>query len=76
MLLDRCFKCNKPYYGGDYACAAAGGGANFDPSELMCGACSPVASEDCIKHGKDYLEFKCRYCCSVVRFKFAQDIQV
>eukprot|EP00475_Leptophrys_vorax_P038285 TRINITY_DN6722_c0_g3_i1.p1 TRINITY_DN6722_c0_g3~~TRINITY_DN6722_c0_g3_i1.p1 ORF type:complete len:948 (+),score=190.30 TRINITY_DN6722_c0_g3_i1:135-2978(+) len=59
-----CFKCGKPYYGGDYECAAAGA-ADFDPSELLCGSCSPILSEECPKHGKDFLEFKCRYCCSV-----------
>jgi E3 ubiquitin-protein ligase MYCBP2 len=61
----QCFKCQKPYYGGDYACAAAGGGGNFDASELMCGGCSPISSEECPKHGKDFLEFKCRFCCSI-----------
>ena len=69
--VDLCYTCKKPYYGGDYACAAAGGGGNFDPTELMCGGCSPINAEDCVKHGKDYLEFKCRYCCSVVRACFS-----
>src|SRR4051794_32546815 len=54
----QCFKCKKPYYGGDQQCAVAGP-VNFDPSELICGACSPVAAQDCPKHGKDFLEFKC-----------------
>ena len=50
-----CFKCHKPYYGGDYECIAAGEQPNFDPSELLCGACSPIQAQDCPKHGKDYL---------------------
>jgi len=59
-----CFKCGKPYYGGEVACAAAG--ASFDPSEFICGGCAPWSGElDCPKHGKDFIEFKCRYCCSV-----------
>ena len=41
----QCFKCGKPYYGGDYQCAEAGGGDQFDPSELLCGACSPILSQ-------------------------------
>jgi E3 ubiquitin-protein ligase MYCBP2 len=61
----QCFKCRKPYYGGLYECAAAGGNAEFDPSELLCGACSPVMSQSCAKHGKEFIEFKCRFCCSI-----------
>jgi len=59
-----CYKCQKPYYGGDYQCAAAAA-VEFDPSELLCGACSPIAAVDCPIHARDYLEFKCRFCCSV-----------
>ena len=33
-----CFKCEKPYFGGDQVCAAAAGN-EYDPSELVCGAC-------------------------------------
>jgi len=62
----KCYKCGKPYYGGEAACVAAlGHNVNFDPSELLCSACSPILIEDCPKHGKDYIEFKCRYCCSI-----------
>ena len=61
----QCFKCKKPYFGGDYQCAAAAVDNDFDPSEMLCGACSPIQAKDCPKHGKDYLEFKCRFCCSV-----------
>eukprot|EP00455_Lapot_gusevi_P044756 TRINITY_DN5635_c0_g1_i6.p1 TRINITY_DN5635_c0_g1~~TRINITY_DN5635_c0_g1_i6.p1 ORF type:complete len:177 (-),score=28.94 TRINITY_DN5635_c0_g1_i6:137-667(-) len=60
-----CFKCQKPYYGGLRECAEARGSDNFDPSELMCAGCSPLLTQECPKHGKDYLEFKCRFCCSV-----------
>eukprot|EP00487_Bulimina_marginata_P003646 TRINITY_DN18776_c0_g1_i1.p1 TRINITY_DN18776_c0_g1~~TRINITY_DN18776_c0_g1_i1.p1 ORF type:complete len:128 (+),score=0.17 TRINITY_DN18776_c0_g1_i1:44-385(+) len=60
-----CYKCNQPYYGGEAACAAAQGAKNFDPSELLCPSCSPIRVEDCPKHGKDYIEFKRRYCCTI-----------
>jgi len=60
-----CFKCKHPYFGGERQCAAAAP-EKFDPSELVCGGCSSsFAEQNCPKHGKDYLEFKCRYCCSV-----------
>lgn len=60
----QCFKCSKPYFGGLYECAAAAP-VHFDASELLCGSCNPLSSQECPKHGKDYLEFKCRFCCSV-----------
>nr|KAG5689428.1 hypothetical protein BaRGS_012250 [Batillaria attramentaria] len=53
-----CFKCKKAYYGGEARCEEqAGGGEDYDPKELMCP-----------KHGSDFLEYKCRYCCSVAVF--------
>jgi hypothetical protein len=59
-----CFKCRKPYFGGERVCGEGGGA--FDPTELVCGGCSPWSGEiDCPKHGKDFIEFKCRFCCSV-----------
>nr|AOV18880.1 myc binding protein 2 [Lymnaea stagnalis] len=65
-----CFKCNKAYYGGEARCdEAIGGGDDFDPSELVCGGCSDVSrAQMCAKHGADFLEYKCRYCCSVAVF--------
>lgn len=43
----------------------------FNPLELMCGGCSAAASghAKCKKgHGKEYIEFKCRYCCSMATY--------
>nr|XP_022909947.1 E3 ubiquitin-protein ligase MYCBP2 isoform X2 [Onthophagus taurus] len=63
-----CFKCNKAYYGGEARCDAEIG-ENYDPAELVCGACSDVTRACvCPKHGTDFLEYKCRYCCSVAVF--------
>jgi len=60
-----CHKCKKPYFGGEKQCAVAAP-ENFDPEELICGGCAPGAAEqNCSKHGRDYLEYKCRYCCSI-----------
>lgn len=60
-----CFKCKKPYYGGEKACGVARGD-EFDPSELICGACAPFSAEQsCDKHGTESIEWKCRYCCSI-----------
>ncbi|XP_066580931.1 E3 ubiquitin-protein ligase MYCBP2 [Prorops nasuta] len=64
-----CYKCQKAYYGGEARCDAQLGGESFDPAELVCGACSDVArAQMCPKHGTDFLEYKCRYCCSVAVF--------
>ncbi|XP_035377149.1 E3 ubiquitin-protein ligase MYCBP2 isoform X11 [Electrophorus electricus] len=65
-----CYKCKKAYFGGEARCDAEGGqGDDYDPSELICGACSDVSrAQMCSKHGTDFLEYKCRYCCSVAVF--------
>ena len=70
-----CFKCKKPYHGGERVCEAAGGGAageggrKFRPEDLTCPSCLPQsAAQSCAKHGKEYLEYKCRFCCSVAVF--------
>jgi len=65
-----CYKCGKAYFGGEARCDLdAGIGDAFNPEELVCGGCSDVSqAQMCPKHGTDYLEYKCRYCCSVAVF--------
>jgi hypothetical protein len=65
-----CWKCKRPYFGGDFACALAANeeGVESDPSELFCGGCAPSSVSNCALHGREYIEFKCRYCCSVATF--------
>ncbi|XP_077339216.1 E3 ubiquitin-protein ligase MYCBP2 isoform X14 [Lithobates pipiens] len=65
-----CYKCKKAYFGGEARCdAEAGQGDDYDPRELICGGCSDVSrAQMCPKHGTDFLEYKCRYCCSVAVF--------
>ncbi|XP_032812561.2 E3 ubiquitin-protein ligase MYCBP2 isoform X3 [Petromyzon marinus] len=65
-----CYKCKKAYFGGEARCDVdAGHGDDFDPRELICGGCSDVSrAQMCPKHGTDFLEYKCRYCCSVAVF--------
>ncbi|KAI5636990.1 ring finger domain-containing protein [Phthorimaea operculella] len=63
-----CHKCGKAYFGGLARCEAETSGW-WEPAELVCGACSDVAgARSCPKHGADFLEYKCRYCCSVAVF--------
>ena len=64
-----CFKCNKAYFGGEAQCDANVESDDYNPEELVCGGCSDVSrAQMCPKHGTDYLEYKCRYCCSVAVF--------
>ena len=38
----------------------------WNPEELVCPGCAAGdAAQICPKHGTDFLEYKCRYCCSV-----------
>ncbi|XP_055587703.1 E3 ubiquitin-protein ligase highwire isoform X4 [Uranotaenia lowii] len=63
-----CSQCEKAYYGGEARCDAELG-ENYNPQELVCGGCSDVVkAKMCPKHGTDFLEYKCRYCCSVAVF--------
>uniref|UniRef100_A0A915DDX7 RCR-type E3 ubiquitin transferase n=1 Tax=Ditylenchus dipsaci TaxID=166011 RepID=A0A915DDX7_9BILA len=62
-----CSKCHKAYFGGESRCQEElDSSINFNPEELVCGGCSDVAGgEICGRHGAEYLEYKCRFCCTV-----------
>ena len=66
----QCFKCKAPYFGGMKDCIAAQAAQQeFKPEELVCGKCSSqqlgLGNTSCDKHGTDFVEFKCKFCCSV-----------
>ncbi|KAL3078261.1 hypothetical protein niasHS_012148 [Heterodera schachtii] len=71
----QCSRCLKAYFGGESRCqlgleeVGRPGGTEFDPAELVCGGCAAemgsVGAGVCGRHGTDFLEFKCRFCCSV-----------
>lgn len=63
----QCFKCKKAYFGGSVECLGeADGDDKHDPKDLICGGCSNRQRQQiCKDHGTDYLEYKCRFCCSV-----------
>ena len=51
--------------------AAAEGGERDGRDELMCGSCSAKAcgkEASCPLHSDQYVEFKCRFCCSIATF--------
>ena len=60
-----CYKCHKPYYGGERVCEGDQV-REYDPKELLCaGCCEFSANAHCSIHGDDYIEWKCRFCCNV-----------
>eukprot|EP01084_Bolivina_argentea_P131991 232923_1 len=63
-----CFKCKNPYYGGWEGAREAGLEQNeiWKHEQLICGSCAKNNIHyACKKHGKKYLKYKCKYCCSV-----------
>lgn len=61
-----CSKCGKAYFGGESRCQEALDTSTYKPEELVCGACSDIAGAPvCGRHGTEFLEYKCRFCCSV-----------
>lgn len=65
-----CFKCKAPYFGGLKDCdAGQQERQEHKPEELQCAKCSSVGIgagvKDCKKHGTEYIDFKCKFCCSI-----------
>lgn len=66
-----CYKCRKPYYGGMRRCEEAGmqKDEKYKKEHLICGACaSGPNTQACKIHGKQYITFKCKYCCNVANW--------
>ncbi|GIQ81318.1 hypothetical protein KIPB_002260 [Kipferlia bialata] len=68
----QCHRCAEPYYGGAVECAA-GSETEYNQDDLTCPRCtrlqSPTSLPDtCSSHGTDYIQWKCRYCCSMAVF--------
>lgn len=65
-----CFKCQTPYFGGTSRCEGEADDKTIKPEEMICPTCSSpqTKSQNCSLHGTDYIEFKCRYCCSIAVF--------
>ena len=69
-----CFKCKKPYFGGLKSCdnVNEGNGEMFKEEELVCGKCAAVNVSsgimECNVHGKEFIEFKCKFCCSIAQW--------
>lgn len=65
----QCFRCKKAYFGGDAMCVDLPRGPATAASEYVCGECiGNEQGQACAKHGTEYLEFKCRFCCTTATF--------
>ena len=69
----QCFKCKDAYFGGKKDCLVAQGDQeNFKPEELVCPKCAAGVvgggQKKCDKHGIDFVDFKCKFCCSVAQW--------
>ncbi|KAI6189442.1 RCR-type E3 ubiquitin transferase [Aphelenchoides bicaudatus] len=61
-----CSKCGRAYFGGESRCQEALDTSTYKPEELVCGGCSDIAgAQVCGRHGTEFLEYKCKFCCSV-----------
>jgi hypothetical protein len=70
-----CYECNKPYFAGLRECRGGPNDDNnpnrndYDPKDLICGAHANIAGvagkTECEKHGKEFIEYKCKYCCNI-----------
>ena len=64
-----CFKCKKPYFTGLKDCMQPPNERESNPADFICGKCGALDGiagvNNCKKHGKDYIEYKCKFCCKV-----------
>ena len=66
----QCYECKVPFFGGLRSCENLRDDAQneqeFNPKDLVGSCCVNVGvgEKDCEKHGKDFVDYKCRYCCS------------
>lgn len=69
----QCFKCKKPYFGGMKDCIQAQQAAvEFKATDLVCASCVPPniggGISNCKTHGTEYIEYKCKFCCSIAQW--------
>lgn len=69
-----CFKCHLPYFGGLKDCQMnqEENKEGYKKEELVCAKCSSEGIQggvkNCKKHGLDYIEFKCKFCCNTAQW--------
>jgi E3 ubiquitin-protein ligase MYCBP2 len=64
-----CIRCKEPYFGGKKQCNIDEDPLHFQPDEMICLNCMVQAgAEACARHGTEFMQFKCRYCCSIAKY--------
>eukprot|EP00658_Telonema_sp_P-2_P078417 TRINITY_DN7339_c0_g1_i1.p1 TRINITY_DN7339_c0_g1~~TRINITY_DN7339_c0_g1_i1.p1 ORF type:complete len:233 (+),score=65.79 TRINITY_DN7339_c0_g1_i1:197-895(+) len=63
-----CTLCRVPFFAGAYECAPADEAESKD--DIKCVGCAcPTMMKTCPEHGTDYIQWKCRYCCSLSSYE-------
>lgn len=63
LLYYICFRCKKPFYGGEKVCfRTQGSEPGKQPEDLLCEDCQHDFR--CPQHGRSAVVYKCRYCCN------------
>ena len=70
-----CYICKKPYFAGRRECGNNPAvndddpNKNYDPKDCVCGKDANLSGiagvTNCPKHGREFIEYKCRYCCKI-----------
>jgi len=62
----QCVDCGEAFSGGLRECDVESD--NEDKRPAVCGACQRKGGKSCRKHGQEFMEAKCNYCCQVATF--------
>ncbi|XXQ33554.1 RING-type domain-containing protein [Plasmodiophora brassicae] len=66
----RCHRCRKAFFGGIIDCEPADAQVQVNAADVVCSSCAGSGRVKCKQHGLDYLEYKCRYCCTGIAAYF------
>lgn len=58
-----CGTCRLPYFGGARRCMDGMG--DVEAKNLSCASCSGIGKTKCAIHGTEYMQWKCKFCCSL-----------
>jgi len=64
-----CTKCKVPFFAGAVDCAQIAEAEEAKESVVCEGCLSPEGVPSCELHGTDYIQWKCRYCCSLSTYE-------
>lgn len=64
-----CVRCKEPYFGGKKQCNLDEDPFHYQEAEMLCLNCMVQAGEHyCARHGVEFMQYKCRYCCSIAKY--------